>query len=445
MATRPVHTTSEPDWMALIDDIYRGRWVIPNKGTLLPASPIRRLHLGTDLDGMEAELIASAGLSGKAAIVADARTMDALGTRISTHLGRTDTILLEHPHADLATVAELSERTRAYDYLIAVGSGTLNDLCKYVTAQDGRDYCVFGTAASMDGYTSSTASITLESGLKISLPAHAPKGVFMDIGVIAAAPAFLAASGFGDCVCSSVCQVDWWMSHRLLDSFYDGGPYLLMAEDEKAVFARAAGIRTGELEAIGSLVRLLMLSGLGVAITGVSNHGSMGEHQISHYIDCFARERHPGTLHGEQVGVATLTVGRIQQGLLGRSEPPVMQPTRLDEADMRRRMGPAIAEQCLAEYRKKALDQAGAERLNARLAEIWPQLQQECAGMIRTVEDMKALLEQAGSPTSAADLGLAVDFYREAVNHAHEMRNRYSFTDIACNAGVLADFAAREA
>ena len=44
---------------------------------------------------------------------------------------------------------------------VAVGSGTVNDLCKYVTAMDGRSYCVFATAPSMDGYTSTTASITV--------------------------------------------------------------------------------------------------------------------------------------------------------------------------------------------------------------------------------------------------------------------------------------------
>ncbi len=45
---------------------------------------------------------------------------------------------------------------------------------------------------------------------------------------------------------------------------------------------------------------------------------------------------------------------------------------------------------------------------------------------------------------TAADLGLPVDFYREAVLHSREMRNRYSFIDIAADEGLLADIAARE-
>jgi glycerol-1-phosphate dehydrogenase [NAD(P)+] len=171
----------------------------------------------------------------------------------------------------------------------------------------------------------------------------------------------------------------------------------------------------------------------------------MGEHQISHYIDCFARERHPGTLHGQQVGVTSLTMARIQQHFLASDTPPRVQPTRIDADAMARRMGGEIAAQCLAEYRKKALDGAAAERVNARLAEIWPQLRRELIGFAIPVDEMERLLAAAGGATRAGELGLPVDFYREAVRHAHEMRNRFSFADIACDAGLLDDFAAAEA
>ncbi len=113
-----------------------------------------------------------------------------------------------------------------------------NDLCKYVTATDGRAYCVFGTAPSMNGYTSTTASITESNGLKVSRPAHAPKGVFIDLAVNAAAPTYLIASGFGDCLVRSAAQFDWWLSHRLLDTFYTELPFDLEIEDEKQLMAQ---------------------------------------------------------------------------------------------------------------------------------------------------------------------------------------------------------------
>ena len=106
------------------------------------------------------------------------------------------------------------------DGVVAVGSGVLNDSCKHATFLDGRRYAVFGTAASMNGYGASTASVTLASGLKTSLPSHAPRGIFLDLAVSAAAPTWLSAAGLGDSLCRSTAQIDWWASHRLFGTFY---------------------------------------------------------------------------------------------------------------------------------------------------------------------------------------------------------------------------------
>jgi glycerol-1-phosphate dehydrogenase [NAD(P)+] len=53
-------------------------------------------------------------------------------------------------------------------------------------------------------------------------------------------------------------------------------------------------------------------------------------------------------------------------------------------------------------------------------------------------------LTASGGPTTAAQLGLDVDFYREAVCHAREIRKRYSALDLAADAGLLEVFAAGE-
>lgn len=434
-------------WTALIDEVCAGTWINPLTGAPAPAAPYDSIVIAETLDGAEADLVAPLGLGERIAVVADADTWAAMGARVARALAAVATVepvLLDHPHADLAQAAALKARLAGASGVVAVGSGTVNDLCKHVTAGDGRRYAVFGTAASMNGYTSTTASMTLESGLKVSLPAHAPSGCFIDLGVNAAAPRRLAAAGFGDCLCRSVAQIDWWMSHRLLGTAYFAEPYLLETPDEAKLNARAAAVGAGDVAAIGYLHRVLILCGLGISFTGVSNHGSMGEHQISHYLDCFAGARHPGTLHGQQVGVASLAMARIQQDMLARETPPRLGPTRIDEAGMARRMGPQIAAQCLAEYRRKALDAEGAARLNARLAEIWPALRAECAPMMIPVAEMTRLLAAAGGATSAADLGVPADLWREAVRHAHEMRNRFSFADLACDAGLLDDYAVAE-
>jgi glycerol-1-phosphate dehydrogenase [NAD(P)+] len=359
-------------------------------------------------------------------------------------LGPVTEVILEHPHADMATVRTLSARLEGFASVVAVGSGTINDLCKYATLLDGRRYCVFGTAGSMNGYTSSTASITLDSGLKVSLPAQVPAGFFVDLEVCAAAPAFLNASGFGDCLCRSVAQIDWWMSHRVLGTKYHHEPYVIEIPDEVKLMQLAEGIAEGDIEAVGHLFRVLTLCGLGITFTKVSNHGSMGEHQISHYLDCFSGDAHPGSLHGQQVGVATLTMGRIQSHFLHSESPPVIAPTRIDPDDMARRMGDRVAAECLEFYRKKAFDARKADAVNERLAAIWPELRQECLDMSVPVDTMTGYLKAAGGAVTATELGFAPEMYREAVCHAHEMRDRYSFVDIADTSGVLTDLAQAE-
>jgi glycerol-1-phosphate dehydrogenase [NAD(P)+] len=392
-------------WNALIDEMVEGRWINPETGK--PGTvPYEKVVIDDHLEGREADLVTRLGFKGR--------------------------------------LAELRDKTRNVDFLVAVGSGTINDLCKYVTATDGRAYCVFGTAPSMNGYTSTTASITESNGLKVSRPAHAPKGVFIDLAVNAAAPTYLIASGFGDCLVRSAAQFDWWLSHRLLDTFYTELPFDLEIADEREMMARAPGLAKGDIEAVGYLHRVLTLCGFGVSFTGMSNHGSMGEHQISHYIDCFAGDKHPGTLHGQQVGVATLTMARLQRQILDDKNPPKIGPTKIDEADMARRVGPEIAKVCVSEMKQKAFDEAGAEALNAKIADIWPKLRAELEAFSVPVDVMVKALKDSGGPTTAKELGLDVDFYREAVIHAREIRKRYSALDIAADAGYLRDFAQTE-
>lgn len=438
---------AEPDWTSLIDDMVAGRWTNPETGK--PAHvPYDRIVIAERLDGRAAELVAGLNLGDSFTVVADRDTYDALGERIARELkplGPVDTVVLDHPHADMANVEMLTQKLDHAEVVVAVGSGTVNDLCKFVTGRTNRKYCVFGTAASMNGYTSTTASITLESGLKVSLPSHAPSGFFVDLGVSAAAPTYLSAAGFADCLCRSVAQVDWWMSHRLLGTDYYSLPFLIQKKDEAELNARAAGINTHDLAANGYLYRVLTLCGLGVSFTGVSNHGSMGEHQISHYIDCFAGDRHPGTLHGTQVGVASLTMARLQQQMLASDTPPVIKATRIDFDDMARRMGKEVASQCLEELKMKSFDEAGAHAFNEKLGHLWPSLRKEVAPFMLPVEEMQRLLEATGGPTTAAELGASPDLYREAVVHCREMRNRFSFLDIAADAGILDDFAEGEA
>ena len=101
----------------------------------------------------------------------------------------------------------------------------------------------------MNGYAASTASVTLANGYKTSLPAHAPRGIFLDLKVSAAAPTWLSAAGLGDSLCRPTAQIDWWASHRLFGTFYSATPYALQIAEEAPTIAAAEGIGKHDLDA----------------------------------------------------------------------------------------------------------------------------------------------------------------------------------------------------
>jgi glycerol-1-phosphate dehydrogenase [NAD(P)+] len=169
----------------------------------------------------------------------------------------------------------------------------------------------------------------------------------------------------------------------------------------------------GDFEALAMLTRIAAIMGLGTSFTGTTHSGSMAEHMISHYIDMFAGKAHPGTSHGEQVGVATLTMSRLQNQILGKDYPPTMRPTEIPTAELRVRFG-TQADEMIEQSRRKSLDTAKADSLNQRLQQEWPKI----AGQLRTVMLPWQKLHDAisrGCPLTSAALGLSPEFYRDAV------------------------------
>ena len=133
---------------ALIDEMVEGRWINPETGK--PGTvPYEKVVIDDHLEGREADLVTRLGFKGRIAVVCDENTHDVMGARVAKALkaahnsgiASVETIVLNHPHADEENLAELREKTRNVDFLVAVGSGTINDLCKYVTATDGRASC----------------------------------------------------------------------------------------------------------------------------------------------------------------------------------------------------------------------------------------------------------------------------------------------------------------
>lgn len=422
----------------LIDRLVAGTCPDPDGGAPLRVTT-RAVAVARSLDGAEADLVRPLGLGRCLAIVSDPQTHEVLGARVTRALQGVAKIvsvnLPAHPHADDRTVEQLRQTTAAADALVAIGSGTINDLCKYASALDGKPYVVFGTAPSMNGYTSLNAAITV-GGLKKSLAAQAPTGAFFDVSVLSAAPKRMIRSGLGDSLCRPTAQADWLLAHLLFDLPYRTMPFVLLEEDEAALFAGAADLLAGDAAAMEHLIHTLLLSGFGTAICGNSLPASQGEHLISHYADMLPVNGHPFSFHGEQIGVTTLTMARLQEQMLA-GPPPMLSPDCSSEDEFVAQFGAALGPSCWKEFAQKRLTEDKADRLNVRLADGWEGIRARIAAVTLPTTTLARVLERAGAPRRPEDLGWSRPFYGNAVRQARKIRNRYTFLDLAADARML--------
>lgn len=420
-----------------IEQLLAGSYPDPDTGELLRAES-RSVVIADSLAGREVELVAALGLGKRLALIADANTYAALGERVERSLASAfavqPIVLRGAVHADADTVTQLARAVEAgTDAVIAVGSGTLNDLSKMVALERGCPQLVFATAPSMNGYTSLSASIT-SGGVKRSVRAATPIAAFFDLGVLAAAPPALIRAGLGDSSCRPTAQADWLLSHLLLDRPYREAPFALLAGDEPELFAQAPALVAGDLGAMRRLVRTLVLSGFGMTICGGSFPASQGEHLLSHYIEMNHPAGVPEALHGAQIGVCALAMARLQQRILARDTPPVIYPSTITRDDVFARFGPIAGETCWMELEPKLVDAARAEALTARLAASWDAIRARIAAVTHATARMEAVLVAAGAPTEPAQLGWPEGLVPEAMAHAREIRNRYTFLDFAADA-----------
>jgi glycerol-1-phosphate dehydrogenase [NAD(P)+] len=420
-----------PDPIALL---LAGAYPDPTTGEML-AAEARAVVIEDSLAGHEADLVAALDAGPRVAVVSDRTTHDVLGARVERALAGRYTVqslvLDAGPRADEPTVTRLFDALAPRtDLVISVGSGTLNDLGKMLAFQRGCTHAIFATAPSMNGYTSLSASIRTSDGLKRSFRTRTPAGVYFDLAVLSAAPARLVRAGLGDTACRPTAQADWLLSHLLLDRPYREAPFALLAGDESDVIGHTRELLAGDLDIMRHLVRTLVLSGFGMTICNGSYPASQGEHLLAHYVEMMQPPDLPPTFHGEQIAVCTVAMAELQQRILALDAPPVLAANRTSHDDVIRHFGPRIGEGCWTELEQKRFD---AETLNQRLATSWDVIRERIGRISVGADKLRAALAAAGAPVAPHELGWPRDLFDQALGHAREIRNRYTFLDFAAD------------
>ena len=193
------------------------------------------------------------------------------------------------------------------DYILAVGSGSLNDTCRLVSYRLGIPYGIVGTAPSMDGYASVVAPL-LNGRNKIVYTCSIARHIIIDLSVNAQAPYPLLLAGVGDMIGKYIALLDWEISRDRNGEYYcEQIADMVMKAVDQCVTA-AAQLESRGLEAIRATSEGLILSGECIAFCGSSRPASGTEHMIGQTWEVMdVEEGKVPNLHGIEVAEGTFT------------------------------------------------------------------------------------------------------------------------------------------
>src|SRR5215218_8430522 len=128
-------------------------------------------------------------------------------------------------HADEEALAEAEAAVAGADCVVAVGSGTVTDVCKEATARaDAPPLVVVQTAASVNAF-SDDVSVLLKSGTKRTVPSRWPDALLVDLTTLADAPPAMNLAGFGDLISMWTAPADWYLASAVgMDETYHPAP-----------------------------------------------------------------------------------------------------------------------------------------------------------------------------------------------------------------------------
>lgn len=219
--------------------------------------------------------------------------------------------VLEYRELDSIQIEDIIELAFDIDakaqVIIGIGGGKVIDVAKYAAYLRKLPFISVPTSASSDGFSSASASLTV-NGRRTSVPARMAYGIVADTDVIKSAPEKFLYSGIGDMVSKITALYDWLYESE--NGYSEMNDFAVMVA-KKAVnsFVRTPFESIYDDLFLRELLDSLAMSGVANEIAGGSTPTSGSEHLISHALDKMLEEPQ---LHGVQVGIATYIMSRVQ-------------------------------------------------------------------------------------------------------------------------------------
>ncbi|MDR2202572.1 MAG: iron-containing alcohol dehydrogenase [Clostridiales bacterium] len=376
-----------------------------------------------------------------ALVVSDENCLKA-GASALSRIGACETLVFQKGvRADETAVETVRRALLDVEVIVALGSGTITDICRYSAAAANLPFISVPTAPSMDGYASSYAAM-LFSGTRAPYPAKFPEAIVADTRILCSAPRRMITAGLGELLGAYPRLLDW-----KLDSLINGGDYC----DEVAALVRAAvedcfnTLTAANLyapEGAGALARALIISG--ARASGVKTGGSA--RHISRYIEMQRIfKKRPVPLYGEAVAVGALTLcglyPLVAARVRSRMNIAVSFSQKIWEQTVKEKYGPAASKLIKSE---RTLKRNSGEKRRARINKIYasaPQILEHLTA--DAVPD--AVLNAYGALGGVTDypqLSLTLKDVKDAVLYAKELRAVYTILQMASDLNLLTGFAA---
>lgn len=321
--------------------------------------------------------------------------------------------------------------------LIAVGSGTITDIVRFVCFQARLPFISVPTAASVDAYTSYTAAIIIGQ-VKHSIPAKPASSVFAHLPSLCTAPVRMTASGFGDMVAKYTALADWKLAHLLIDDVYEEVTAQQAEEALKLSMAQADAVRAASPVGITALMESLFTSGFCMVAVKSSRPAAGSEHSLAHFWEIKHRLNYMlESLHGEKTGVATVIASRLYENLRQLSRQEVAR--RLDHfclpdsekefARIQEAYAGAGSQVITNRYSLLGAMHQRIDQVKDRLVSRWDEVL-AIAAMVPPPYEIISLLERAGAPSQPGDIHVSEEEVDLAIQNAMYVRDRFTILEL---------------
>lgn len=337
---------------------------------------------------------------------------------------------------------------RDLDLVVAVGTGSINDMCRFFSYQMNVPYAIVATAAPMDGFASSGAALMVDN-IKQTIPAQTPLFIIGDTDILCGAPARMISAGLGDLLGKFTCLNDWRVSKIVNDEYYCDTVVNLVKDCIENVLKNADKAASRDPKVIGDIMEGLVLTGVAMSFVGNSRPAAGCEHHLNHYWEAIEIQNGQiPVLHGIEVGLAEVVILKMTEFL--RESRPDFDAARekakqYDQAAWEEKMkevyGTASDAIIELEHESKKNDPEGRLKRIDKIEENWDEIVKLMNDYMPSAERMIEILKSLDAPYFPSQVGFSDEMLYNALVYGKENRARYTLLSMMGDLGVLEDLA----